>query len=113
MSYPVALHPLWWLITGTKGGPARAKIIKTLKDKPQNTNQLAHLLKMDYKTVQHHIELLKKNKIVVSIGEYGATYFLSQAVEDNYVQVEEILKKATSKPSKLIHRGYAKMMVKA
>jgi len=74
------------------GGPTIAKILETLRIKPQNTNQLAHLLEMDYKTVKHHLDLLKKNKIVVCEGEYGPTYFLSQTMEDNYGSVEKILK---------------------
>ena len=37
---------LGWLIAGTRGGVTRARIIKALKKKPQNANQLATLLKM-------------------------------------------------------------------
>ena len=85
---------LGWLIAGTRGGPTRAKIISALKETPQNANQLATLLKMDYKTMRHHLEVLEKNKMVTSIGDrYGATYFLSQTLEDNYVLFEEIVKK--------------------
>ncbi len=89
---------LGWLITGTRGGPTRAKIIKTLKETPQNANQLATLLKMDYKTMRHHLEVLEKNRIITSIGDrYGATYFLSQALEDNYGLFEEIMNKIGKK----------------
>lgn len=85
---------LGWLIAGTRGGPTRAKIIEALKDTPKNANQLATLLKMDYKTMRHHLEVLEKNKIIISVGDrYGATYFLSQIMEDNYVMFEEIMKK--------------------
>ena len=85
---------LEWLIAGTRGGPTRAKIIEALKDKPQNANQLATLLKMDYKTMRHHLVVLEKNHIVTSVGDrYGATYFLSQVMEDNYILFEEIAKK--------------------
>ena len=89
---------LGWLIAGTRGGPTRAKIIKVLKESPQNANQLATLLKMDYKTMRHHLEVLEKNKIITSIGErYGATYFLSQTMEDNYSLFEEITSKIGKK----------------
>ncbi len=89
---------LGWLIAGTKGGPTRAKMILTLKETPQNANQLATLLKMDYKTMRHHLEVLEKNKIITSVGgRYGATYFLSQTMEDNYVLFEEIMKKIGEK----------------
>ena len=89
---------LGWLIAGTRGGPTRAKIIEALNETPQNANQLATLLKMDYKTMRHHLEVLEKNKILTSVGErYGATYFLSQVMEDNYVLFEEIVKKIGKK----------------
>jgi DNA-binding transcriptional ArsR family regulator len=89
---------LGWLIAGTRGGPTRAKIILALKESPQNANQLATMLKMDYKTMRHHLEVLEKNKIITSVGDrYGATYFLSQIMEDNYVLFEEIAKKIGKK----------------
>lgn len=84
---------LGWLIAGTRGGPTRAKIIETLKQTPQNANQLATLLGMDYRTIRHHLKVLQKNKIVTVAGEgYGTTYFLSQMMEENYVVFEEIVK---------------------
>ena len=89
---------LGWLIAGTRGGATRAEIIKTIHETPQNANQMATALKVDYKTVRYHLEILEKNKIVISVGEnYGATYFLSQTLEDNYVVFEEILKRIWKK----------------
>ena len=89
---------LGWLIAGTRGGPTRAKIIEALRQTPQNANQLATLLGMDYKTMRHHLEVLEKNKIITSMGDrYGATYFLSQMMEDNYQEFEEIMKKIGKK----------------
>jgi DNA-binding transcriptional ArsR family regulator len=85
---------LGWLIAGTRGGPTRAKMLEAIKETPQNANQLSTLLKMDYKTMRHHLEVLEKNKIIMAVGDrYGATYFLSQTMEDNYVMFEEIMKK--------------------
>jgi DNA-binding transcriptional ArsR family regulator len=89
---------LGWLIAGTRGGPTRAKIIEALKESPQNANQLATLLKMDYKTMRHHLDVLEKNKMLTSVGDrYGATYFLSQMLEDNYSIFEEITSKIGKK----------------
>jgi len=89
---------LGWLIAGTRGGLTRAKIIKALKETPQNANQLANLLRMDYRTIRHHLEVLEKNKMITSVGEgYGTTYFLSPAMEENYSLFEEILKKIWKK----------------
>ena len=89
---------LGWLIAGTRGGPTRARIIEAIKETPQNANQLATILKMDYKTMRHHLEVLEKNKIITSIGDrYGATYFLTQTMEENYVMFEEIMQKIGKK----------------
>jgi DNA-binding transcriptional ArsR family regulator len=89
---------LGWLIAGTRGGPTRAKIVQILKETPQNANQLANSLGMDYRTIRHHIEVLEKNRIITSAGEgYGTTYFLSPAMEENYALFEEIVKKIWKK----------------
>ncbi|MGQ9551696.1 MAG: ArsR/SmtB family transcription factor [Candidatus Bathycorpusculaceae bacterium] len=89
---------LGWLIAGTRGGATRARIIETLKETPQNANQLANQLGMDYRTIRHHLEVLQKNRIITSVGEeYGKTYFLSPAMEENYVIFEEILKRIWKK----------------
>ena len=83
-----------WLIIGTKGGKTRAQIIKTLKKSPQNPNQLALLLKVNYKTIRHHLTILEKNKLIISAGDhYSTAYFLSDLIEENYVLFEEITSK--------------------
>jgi DNA-binding transcriptional ArsR family regulator len=89
---------LGWLIAGTRGGVSRAKIIQVLHDTPQNANQLANLLSLDYRTIRHHLGVLEKNKLITSAGEgYGTTYFLSPAMEENYAMFEEIMKKIWKK----------------
>lgn len=89
---------LGWLIAGTRGGVSRAKIIQVLKETPQNANQLANQLGMDYRTIRHHLAVLEKNRIITSAGEeYGITYFLSPAMEENYALFEEILNKIWKK----------------
>lgn len=89
---------LGWLIAGTRGGLSRAKIIQALREAPQNANQLANMLNMDYRTIRHHLRVLEKNKLIVSAGEgYGKTYFLSQILEENYALFEEIMKKIWKK----------------
>jgi DNA-binding transcriptional ArsR family regulator len=89
---------LGWLIAGTRGGTTRAKIIQTLKETPQNANQLANQLGMDYRTIRHHLKVLEKNKMITTAGEgYGITYFLSPALEENYVLFEEIVNRMWKK----------------
>ena len=89
---------LGWLITGTRGGVTRAKIITALRETPQNANQLASLLRLDYRTIRHHLEVLHKNRLIISVGDrYSTTYFLSPAMEANYALFEEIMKKIWEK----------------
>jgi DNA-binding transcriptional ArsR family regulator len=99
---PTSVHPLkyllGWLIAGTKGGLTRARIIGVLKKTPQNANQLASRLGMDYRTIRHHLNVLQKNRIIASAGEgYGTTYFLSPAMEENYALFEDIMDKIWKK----------------
>ena len=89
---------LGWLIAGTRGGATRAKILETLKETPQNANQLATQLGMDYRTIRHHLKVLEKNRLITTAGEgYGTTYFLSPALEENYVLFEEIVNRMWKK----------------
>jgi len=82
---------LWWLITGSKGGENRARIILELKNRPYNANKLAEKLSLDYKTIRHHMDVLMDNAIIKSTGEkYGAFYFLSDEMEENYDTFMEI-----------------------
>ena len=93
MSYRVRplKYVLGWLIAGTRGGITRAQIIRALREAPQNANQLANLLEMDYRTIRHHLKVLEDNRIITSAGEkYGLTYFLSSEMEENYVLFQEI-----------------------
>ena len=83
---------LWYLIAGTKGGETRGKIIDLLKKKPSNANKIAEILKLDYKTIRHHIGVLEKNNVITAVnkGSYGAVYFLSEIMEANIEVFEEI-----------------------
>ncbi len=86
---------LYWIIIGTMGGNNRARILKVLLEKPQNTNQLAKKLKLDFKTVQHHLRVLEKNKFVVykGGGGFAKIYFPSQLLEDNTSSFNKIIQK--------------------
>ncbi len=70
-------------------------IIAALKEMPRNANQLAGDLRLDYKTIRHHLEVLAKNRLISSIGEnYGTTYSLSSELKENYSLFEEIWRKS-------------------
>ena len=83
---------LWYLIAGTKGGETRGKIIDLLNKNPSNANKIAEILKLDYKTVRHHLGVLEKNNVIAAVnkGNYGAVYFLSEIMKSNLQVFSEI-----------------------
>jgi DNA-binding transcriptional ArsR family regulator len=89
---------LWYLIASTRGGVNRAKILEMLTSKPANAHQIAKELNLDYKTVLHHLKVLTNNGLVITDKEdsYGATYFLTPLMENNYQSFTEILSRIKS-----------------
>ncbi len=85
---------LWYLLAGSRGGENRIKIIEFLHERPYNINQLAQLLGIDYKAVEHHMDVLQKNSLVLTKGEkYGVLYFLTPYLEAHYDTFKEICNK--------------------
>jgi len=83
---------LWYVLTGTRGGPNRARILRALRERPRNANRLANDLDLDYKTVRHHLDVLQDNGIVTTSGdEYGAIYIPSERVRQQWELVETVL----------------------
>ncbi len=86
---------LWYLLGGTRGGANRAEILRALLDRPLNANQLAEALKVDYKTIQHHLRVLEENGLVMPSekGAYGAVILLTPKMEEALPVLEEIWSK--------------------
>jgi len=94
MSDPTARRLLWYLFAGSKGGENRIKIINLLQETPLNINRMAEILNLDYKGVQHHVDVLEKNNLVSRMGEkYGIMYFVSNYLESNIDTFKEIVNK--------------------
>jgi len=91
---PYAKNLLFYVFAGSRGGENRIKIISALQDSPRNINQLANDLGLNYRAIQHHIEVLEKNNLITKVGEkYGANYFLSTFFEANQATYNEIISK--------------------
>jgi DNA-binding transcriptional ArsR family regulator len=89
---------IWWLIVGTKGGVNRARILRALRERPYNANQLSDVLGLDYKTVRHHLKVLLDNKVITEAGGgYGMVYFLSEGMEGEYEVFKDYLDKVWTK----------------
>jgi DNA-binding transcriptional ArsR family regulator len=83
---------LWYVLTGTRGGPNRIRILRALEERPRNTNQLAEDLDLHYKTVQHHLDVLTENDIVRASGDdYGAIYLPTSRTRNHWDVVEAII----------------------
>ncbi|MFB6108268.1 MAG: ArsR/SmtB family transcription factor [Haloplanus sp.] len=83
---------LWYVLTGTRGGVNRIRLLQLVDERPRNANQLADALDLHYKTVQHHLDVLVDNGILRSSGdEYGAVYLPTERAEANWELVEEII----------------------
>jgi DNA-binding transcriptional ArsR family regulator len=86
---------LWWLIGGSRGGENRLRIVRALEERPMNANQLSNALDLNYKTVQHHLEVLVENDVLRTQGEdYGQMYFLTDQMQDNLDILEEVAEQA-------------------
>jgi len=82
---------IWWVFTGNRGGPNRARLVMALKERPMNANQLSEVLSMDYKTIRHHLGVLLKNRLVIGEGQgYGTMYFISPELEQAYDEFNKI-----------------------
>ena len=83
---------LWYLLAGTRGGVNRARILRILRERPVNANDLAGRLALDYKTVRHHLDVLRENDCVMTLGNegYGVLYNLSPRLQSHFEDFEEI-----------------------
>jgi len=55
---------------------------------------MTEVLDLDYKAVQHHVDVLEKNNLVSHMGEkYGIMYFVSNYLESNMDTFKEIITK--------------------
>lgn len=90
---------LWYLLAGTRGGPNRTRILEALHERPHNAHELSEALGLHYRTIQHHLDLLRKNGLVSRpMGDaYASPYFLSPILEENYALFLDIRGRSTQK----------------
>ena len=87
---------LWYVLTGTRGGLNRARILRAIDERPRNANQLAEALDLDYKTVTHHLGVLEENDVLEKSGdEYGAIYLPTDRARHHWDTIEDIIQEAT------------------
>lgn len=78
----------------------RVRIIRLLRERPYNTNQLTKMLGVDYKTTEHHLRVLQENRIVTPSSDgYGAVFLLTPGMETCMPEFDEIAAKIEGGPS--------------
>src|SRR5687768_17125638 len=78
-------------IAATRGGLVRFRILEIIGNKPENINEIASTLKMDYKTIEYHMRVLEKSGLVSSSkAKYANTYELSALMKANKDLLKEI-----------------------
>lgn len=83
---------LWYVLTGTRGGKNRVRLLRAVDERPRNANQLAEDLELDYKTVRHHLDVLMENNVVQNSGDgYGTVYLPSDRTRSHWGTVETII----------------------
>lgn len=83
---------LWYVLTGTRGGPNRVRLLRAVDERPRNANQFAEDLELDYTTIRHHLDVLMDNGMVEkSGGDYGAVYLTTDQVDHHWDTVETII----------------------
>ena len=91
MADPYLKRLLWFLLVGTRGGENRSRVLNLLKSGPFNANQIAETLRLDYKTVQHHLKVLRQHNLISSTENgYGSTFSLSPFLTSQIEIFDEI-----------------------
>lgn len=75
------------LLVGRRGGRTTIRIIDSLLNKPQNKNQLATSLNLDYNTINFHISLMCNHDYVTSETLNRSKYY--NLTEKFYKYIDE------------------------
>ena len=86
------------VFTGMSGRYTRLRIICAITGDPMNSMQLSKQLKLDYKTIQHNVEVLEKNNLIIRKGEgYGDMFFPSELISSNLPTLYSVIRKVEAK----------------
>jgi predicted transcriptional regulator len=86
------------VFTGMSGRYTRLRIICAITGDPMNSMQLSKQLKLDYKTIQHNLEVLEKNNLILRKGEgYGDLFFPSELISSNLPTLYSVIRKVEAK----------------
>ena len=86
------------VFTGMSGRYTRLRIICSITEDPMNTREISKKLELDYKTIQHNIEVLEKNNLITREGEgYGDLFFPSELISSNLPTLYHVIRRVETK----------------
>ena len=86
------------VFTGMKGRYTRMRILCAITEEPMNTLEIAKKLELDYKTIQHSINVLEKNNLIVRMGQgYGDMFFPSEMISSNLPTLYKVIRRVEDK----------------
>ena len=89
------------VFTGMSGRYTRLRIICSITEDPMNTREISKKLELDYKTIQHNIEVLEKNNLITREGEgYGDLFFPSELISSNLPTLYHVIRRVEAKLDK-------------
>ncbi|MGI9567001.1 MAG: ArsR family transcriptional regulator [Nitrosopumilus sp.] len=89
------------VFTGMSGRYTRLRIICAITGDSMNTLEISKKLNLDYKTIQHSINVLEKNNFIVREGTgYGDTFFPSELITSNLPTLYAVIRKVEAKIEK-------------
>lgn len=85
------------LILSRSGGRTTARIIDELLETPKNANQLSRSLKLNYKTIMHHITIMQEHDYITK-NKFKKTYYYHLTDKliknlDEYIYIKKELEK--------------------
>ncbi|MGC8645754.1 MAG: winged helix-turn-helix domain-containing protein [Thermoplasmata archaeon] len=70
-----------YLFVYSRGAPLRSRIVLMLRERPMNKNELSTRLRVNYRTVEHHLSVLIKNNVVEGdFRRYNSLFYLKDGV---------------------------------
>lgn len=62
------------LLISREGGRTTVKILDEILKKPKNANQLSKMLKLNYKTIIHHTNIMQEHEFITKM-KFKKTYY--------------------------------------
>ncbi|MCS7117391.1 MAG: winged helix-turn-helix domain-containing protein [Thaumarchaeota archaeon] len=84
-------YDVFRLLVRMRGAKTRVEILRRLEE-PMNRNQLAEELKMDWKSVDRHVEILSRYGLIERVDDQGWNYRLTENGRRVLELLEELAK---------------------